>query len=332
MARSMIGQEFLLQKETTPGTPLVSAMKRLDGIKGMPATATSGGQGFKASGHKVNTSYQIGDLWGMWEIEGIQDFNALTFVLASLFGPPVITTPGGGTNARQHVFTPAAAAADTKVTYTAQWGDAVKAFQAVYFLFNSLSLGIQRGTLSFGSSALSKKPDNTITKATTGITTVKSVPIPTRSYNIFADDTWAGLGTTKLLAIYDFNFTHGDKYTPDAPINSAVAGFEDLLENEDIDYSGSLTAGFDAAGTALATTYENEAIKFIRLKVDGPIIEAAIPYSFTLDLAVRLTNVGTVGKAPNSPTVTLPFDFELIKDATSGFFAKATLVNDITAI
>lgn len=332
MARSIVNQSFLIQKETTPGTPLVAAMKRLLGVKAMPAIQTTGYQNFKAAGHKVDTSGQIGDLTGVWGVEGIQDFNALTYVLASMMSPPVITTPGGGTLSRNHVFTPAAAAADVLTTYTAQYGDTTRAFQAAYFVFNSLTLGIQRGNLSFGSSAISQKPDKGATLATTGVTDVPSRPIPTRSYNVYADDTWLTLGTTKLLAAYDANIAFGDKYVMDAPINSTVLGFESLLEGEDIDYSGSITVGFDAAGAGLEDTFENEALKFLQFKVVGPIIEAAIAYELRLDLCVRLTNVGQVTKAPNSPAIVLPFDFALQKDPTSGFFARATLVNVVTAL
>jgi hypothetical protein len=332
MARSVVGQQFLIQKETTAGTPLVNAMKRLLGVKAMPSIGDTGGEGFRASGHKVDTSYQIGDLVGNWEVEGIQDFNAIGYVLASALAPAVTTTPGGGTLSRQHVFTPAPAAADTLVTYTAQYGDSTQAMQAVYFVFNSLTLGIQRGRLSFGSSGLSRAPSTGATLATTGVTDVATQPIPTRSYNVWADDTWAGLGTTKLLAAYDANLTLGDKFIGDAPINSAVSGFETLLEGEDIDYSGSLTLGFDTAGVAMATTFTTEAIKFIRFGVIGPIIEGIIPYSMNIDLAVRITSVGTTTKAPNSPAIVLPFDFTLIKDPTSGNFAKVTLVNTVLTL
>lgn len=335
MPSSMTNQIFQLQKETTPGTPLVAAMRRLMGITARPAVANSGGESFKASGYKATTAHMIGDLTGEWSVSGIQDFNALGYVLASLYGPPVTTTPTSGatpaTNARQHVFTMTPAAAEPLVAYTAQWGDTTRAIQGNHFLFNSLELSIQRRELSFGSSAISRKPDKGATLATTGTAVVPSQPIPPRSYNVYSDNTWAGLGTTKLLAAYKVDINYGDKYGLDAPINSSVLGFESVVENDDIDLSGSLQVGFDATGAALWDTFENEAIKFIRVAVDGPIIEAAIPYSFKFDRANRLANVGEPTEAPDSQVVTLEFDTEAIVDPVSGNVDRITLVNAITS-
>ena len=98
MPSSMTNQIFQIQKEAVPGTPLVAAMRRLMGITARPAVANSGGESFKASGYKANTAHMIGDLTGEWSVSGIQDFNAIGYVLASLYGPPVTTTPTGATS------------------------------------------------------------------------------------------------------------------------------------------------------------------------------------------------------------------------------------------
>lgn len=331
MARSVVNQVVLLQKETTPGTAAVNAMKRLLSMKLTPSYNVDGTQSFKASGHKVNTIVQLGDMWSTWNVEGIQDFNNIGFVLASIYGPPTTTTPSGGTTSKQHVFNLNPSGADPQVSYTAQYGDSVQALQSTYFMFQGLDLGIERGNLSFSSSAISRKYTKGATLATTGVTDVPAVPIPQQGYDVFADDTWADLGTTKLLAAYSGNVSNGDKFVPDRPLNSAVSGFETLMEAEDISYSGSLTLGMDTAGVAMLDTMEAEAIKFLRFKADGPLIEATVKYSIMYDLAVRITNVGEITKAPNSPAVSLPFDFEFIKDPTSGKVAQVTLVNTIAS-
>lgn len=329
--RSMTNQVAQLQKEVTPGVPLVTAMKRLQGIKLMPGYNVDGSQGFKASGYKVNTSYQIGDIWSMWTVDGIQDFNALGYVLASYFGPPNTTPNATDVGAFSHVFSMNPAAVDPLLTYTAQWGDNVKAFQASYFAFQSLTLGIERGNLSFGSSGISRKQDKGATLASTGVTSVTSVPIPQRGYDVYADDTWLTLGTTKLLAAYSAEITNPDKFVPDRPINSQVDGYETLMEADDMDFAGKLTVGFDTTGAALVDSFENEALKFFRFAVNGPIIAGATRYGLKYDIAARLSNVGEVTSAPNSPTVVLPFDLSMIADPTSGKFQSVTLVNSISS-
>ena len=331
MGRSMTNQVALLQREVTPGTPLVAAMKRLMGMKLTPGWNFDGGEGFKASGHKVNTAYLTGDRWGMWGVEGIQDFNNLGYPASSVLGPPVSTLPVGGTLSKQHVFTPNAAAADVLATYTAQWGDTTKAIQAAHFLFQSLTLGVQRGSLSMSSGAISREPDETATLATTGVTDVAAVPIPKVGYNVFIDSTWAALKTTKALACYNFEIQNPDKYQTDSPINSAISGFESVVEAPDMDYSVSMSMGFDAAGAALIGDLRAGAIKFISIYVEGPIIETTIKYSLKWDFAIQLTGVGEVTSAPNSSVVTLPFTGTLIKDPVSGFYQRLTLVNTVSS-
>lgn len=331
MARSIVNQSVLLQKETTAGTAVTNAMKRLLAVKMVPSINIDGTQNFKASGHKVDTVVQLGDEWATWSVDGIQDYNTLGYILASIYGPPTTTTPGGATTARQHVFAPNPSGADTQVTYTAQYGDASQGLQATYLAFQGLEMGIERGNLSFSSSAISRAFTSIANIATAGVTDVPTAPISQRGYNVYADDTWAALGTTKLLAAYSGKISNGDKFVGDRPINAAVAGFESLLEAEDISYNGSLTLGFDAVATAMLTTMRNEAIKFLRFEVVGPLIESGQNYQIWYDIAVRITNVGEITKAPNSPAVSLPFDFSLIKDATSGKYAAVTLVNAVSA-
>lgn len=332
MARSMVNQIAQIQKETTPGTAATNAMKKMTSIGLRPATATEGGQAFKAQGFKAPTTYQLGDLWGAWTVEGIQDFNGVGFPAASVFGPPTTTTPGGATNARQHVFEIDPDGPDTQVTWTAQFGDATAAKQATYLFFQSLGLTVQRGQLGFTSGAISKKPTNIAAVTTTGATTVPAAPIPTRSYNVYSDATWAGVGTTQVTKAYEFGATFGDKMVRDAPINSAVSGFDELVEGEDIDYSGNVRLAWNAVSETIEEDYfEAEAIRFLAIEVLGGLVEAGVNYELRLDLAVRFTGAEEVAGAPGSPVVTQNFPFVMVVDPTSNKFARLTIVNAVTS-
>ena len=332
MGRSMTNQVAQLQKEVTPGTAVTNAMSRPLSLKLVPSYHVEGGESINAAGYKVPTAYMIGDVWSTWNVEGIQDFNALGLIAASVFGPPVTTPVGGSSGAYTHVFTPDPDAADTLVTYTAQFGDTVKALQASMFAFQSLGLSIQRGQLGLTSSAISRKVDKNATLATTGVTTLSPVPVPSRGYNVYADDTWATLGTTKLLACYNADISNPDKFVPDAPINSAIDGFESLMEAQDMDYTANFTVGFDAAGAGLIDSFENESMKFFRVKAEGPTILATVTkYSVSYDIATRITSVGELTTAPNSPTLVLPLEGKMILDPVSGFYQKLTIVNTVAS-
>lgn len=330
---SMVNQIFQLQKETVSGTAITSAMIRPASLKATPGYATGDASIFKASGYKVGTAPILGSRTGTWNIEGVQDFNALGLVAASVFGPPVTTTPGGGTTSKQHVFTPLANAADAMRTYTAQWGAAspAKTVQATYFVFQSLALQIAYGKLGITSGAISRELDETATLVTAGTTVMPAQIIPPVGYDVYIDDTWAALGTTKALSVYDLSVTAPDKYVMDQPINSTTNGFASLIESDSLAYAVSAQVGFDASGVALVGAWRQGTLKYIRIKVTGPIIEGAIPYSLIYDFCVVLNKADTFTAASGGPVVVIPFSGEMIADPVTGNFAKLTLVNLITA-
>lgn len=328
---SIATQVAQMQRETAPGTPETDAMLRPLSLKLTPGMTGTGGSGFRSAGAAVTTAYELGDLWTAWGVEGVQDFNALGLILASVFGPPETTPVSGSEGAYTHVFTPQAFGADELVTYTAQYGDDDIAFQAAMMVFQSLGLTIERGNLSLASSAISRLFDENATLADTGVTDVPAVLIPSTGYNVYADDTWAALGTTKMLACYRAEVTTPDKYTPDAPINSEIDGFESLVANADGDFTSNWTLGVNAAGKAMIGTFKNRAKKFIRLAVDGPIITGSTRYSLKYDNCTQLTNVGQFTTAPGSSTHVVPFDGQMIYDPVSQKFAEVTLVNTVAS-
>ncbi len=333
MGRSMVGQQFWLQPEVTPGTGVTNAMKRYLGLKAMPGWSNETQQ-FKASGYKVNTSNQVLSEMGTHTIETIQDYNSLLPILASVLTYDGATQPDNvnAPTAYEHTFHLEAAAADDLQTFTGIWGDGTQAVQMLYFLFNSLTFNVQRGALSVDTSAISYEPTTGATLPAAGTSTIDSVPIPARSYNAYIDDTWAGLGTTKALALYEWAFTMGDKRTTDTPIDSSVSSFQSTVENEDTDHSGSIRPGFDADAVSLVSDYKAGTSKFIRIGSVGPSLGGSVTYELEVNQSVELQSVGEIGTAPNSPVVTLPMNYLLMPDAASGNTLTVRLVNTVSAL
>jgi hypothetical protein len=327
-ARSIAGQQSLIQKEVTPGTPLTTAMLRLTNFKLRPGFAADNTP-FRGGTGKVVTGIEVSGETGPVTVEGIQDYNHLGYALSSRVSLPVTTTPGGGTLSRQHVFTLNPDAEDTKATYTYVWGDATQAVQGVYAVFNSLSMNIQRGSLDFGTSMMGRLPTTGATIPGSGITTVPAKQIAARNYNVYLDSTWAGKGTTKLLDCYEANLDLGDKFATDAPIDSTVSGFRGMLEAEEQDMSARYSLGFDAVALASIASFQAGSWVFFTIKSTGPIIEAAIPYSLQIDMALLITSPGEFGAAPNSPAVVVPFEAMLAKDPVSNQVLMVTLVNTV---
>lgn len=331
---SMQHQQFLLQRQVAPNTPLITAMRSYQALKMMPGHDPGGGQSYTASGYRGATAHVRGDEFGKHSIEAAPCFNGVTPVLASILGLPVTTTPDA-TNAplaREHVFTLLGRGDRSPVLFTSQWGDSAHAMQMVDFVFNTLNLGVQRGELTFDTSAISKTPDETITLATAGVTDILAVPWDPTQYDVWADDTYAAIGTTKLLDCHEGAVSVGDTWGRSSPINSAIVSFSKLLENMDVDYAGQMVLAFDAVAKALMATFKNGARKFIRLAQNGPIIGGAIRYRLAIDFGIIITERGEYGTAPNSPEVALPFTYKLSPDAVSNTLIKVTLINTVSSV
>lgn len=333
MARSIVNQGLLLQREAVPGTAITAAMKRYLGIKGTIGWEVEK-EYFRASGYKAVTGENTITELGTADLEVQQDYNAMLPLLSGPFGAPAsaaTATPTPTTVAYEHVFNINARAADTLATFTAMWGDASRALQATNMAFHGLTIGVQRTELSLSSSAILRAPQTGVTLPTTGVTEVPMVPVRASTYNVYLDTTWAGLGTTKLLALYATEIDFGEKYGPDWIVNSAVPSFNELMEQEDIDYTQSLTVGFDATAEGLIADALQGGMRFVRVECVGPSINGTDNYRLRVDTAVRL-NPTDVGSAPNSPAVVVNFDGTLQVDGTSGNFARVSLINTLASL
>ena len=326
--RSMVTQGFYLQKETTPGTPTTTAMRRYLGLRVRPGWNVET-QEFRADGYKTNTVTQVVAESGQHTVETVQDFTALLPILASVLTYDGVV--GAGTDAYEHTFSLNAKGEDDLTTFTGIFGDGTQAIQLAYFVFNSLSIGIQRGSLTLDTSAISYEPETGATVPTAGVEEIKAAPIPARGYDVFIDDTWAALGTTKVRP-YEGNLTIGDKRAPSSPIDSSVQSFATLLENEDIDFSGSIRPGFNPEALSLQTAYKSGASKFIRFANTGPEIETGVNYEIEIDVSVKVQSPGEIGAAPNSPVVTLPFNYLIMPDDVSGNTMTVRLVNTVPTL
>lgn len=148
--RAVAQESSVIGIETTEGTAPSTVAKRLLSV-GFNISEASEHDVVQPMGLLVPTGTPIRQNWSTWEIGdgSYMDYNALLYLFSFLFGPPTTTTPGGGTNAREHVWTPGAGAL-AKTTFTARKGTptingvAGTAEQSVGNTLNSLTLGFSR--------------------------------------------------------------------------------------------------------------------------------------------------------------------------------------------
>lgn len=162
-----------------------------------------------------------------------------------------------------------------------------------------------------------------------GAAEIPTVVLPTRGFDIFADDTWAGLGTSKLLAAYAGNLNLADKFVPDWTINSANTSYAGIVEAEDQDRSGSLVLGFDATAVAMITSFTAGARKFFQFLITGPLIGAAVSYRLKVNFAAQILKPTDTGATDS--VVTKGFDLVNSYDPISGKFLEVELINTVAS-
>ncbi len=322
-------QGFQLGVETTPGTG-VAANKKFTDLMLVPGPEVNA-EAVHSTGYLMPTGVQVTQEWASADVTGKLGFNGLVYVLSSLFGAAAITTPGGGTNSRDWTWASITGKAVTvPKTYTLEYGDAVRAYKAVHAFFNSLGISLDRTKVDFSSSVLAQQLQTGITLTGSPTEIANQVAMPNQ-FDVYADDTGAGIGTTKLLAAYEAALNIGDRFVVDWPINSANASFSSYVDSESQEHTSSLKLAADATGDAMfSTTFRAGAKKFIRLKATGPIIEAAIPYLIQLDFCALITKPGKF-ESFNGVEV-MPFDFVIAYDATWGKAMSVKVTNLLIAL
>lgn len=176
--RSMAGQNLYLAYEDNPGTAETSGFFGAPGLRAKPGWDGER-EDFRGGGGKVVTATLGTDEVSPWEMEAASCFNHIGLILASRFGIPATTTPGGGTNSRQHVFTISPTREDLARFYTAIWGDGYVGLEGVYGYFNSLALDISRGDVGIDTSFRSRAAQFGVYPPTNEVQTITITGTPT---------------------------------------------------------------------------------------------------------------------------------------------------------
>jgi hypothetical protein len=319
------------QVESVPGTGETDAMVRVDGIRSVRPGRGGNAEVFKGGNGKAASGVILSDDWTVWSATPLACFRALGIVLASRIGKPVTTQPDAENSPTvyQHVFTLNPNGTDDSAFYTINWNDGTNVFETEYSGFQSLGFNAQRSSIECSSGMVGKLYDIAASAPSTGITDMASKPMQPNKGDVWVDPTWGAIGTTKMLACYEFNPQLGDKFDMDSPINSSIVSYQQLIEKEDQGMTMGLQLAVDAAGKANVTRYDQGSPIAVRYKNVGPIIEDTIPFSIQWDVFAYITGVGEVTSAPNSSIAVFPFTTEIGKSGNDSL--EVTLINDVAS-
>lgn len=316
--------------ESTIGTA-VTPTKQFGGMDIQLDTALEV-DSFGAMGTLTNTIDAPRQEWATGSLSGYPTYTEIAYALSNILGAAVITTPTG--TVRQWVWTPSNSTPWTPKSWTIRRGvTGGTAEEAAYALLSGFSMEFSRtATPSIGGDLFARRLDYTAAVvAATGITSPTLVPILPSEGEIWLDSTGAGLGTTKLLRDFAFNYSIADLTAPIWPINSSFSSFaahgvkKPTLE-------AMLRLGNDTAGTALVTNMRAGSSVFVRYKAtSSQIIASAIPFSLQIDCALKVKQAPQRGDEDGLLS-TLEWTFDNVFDSTWGKWLEITLVTDLTGL
>lgn len=268
--------------------------------------------------------------WTEGDLSGILTYTEVVYPLSALLGAATITTPGGATDARQWKWNPAANAVLSPVLLTAEKGSSVYAVRVPDVLLTGFNIGWSRtDRIEIGGSVMGKRLEKAFTMTTIGSNpTVELVRVMPPQIDVYFDSAFAGLGTSKLLRSFAAGISLDDLYSAVWPLNSSLTGHDGYIPSQPSSES-SMTLQADANGLAFLDDVRAGDTGYLRIAATGPIIEAAIPYSFTVDMAVQVSDVGTF--EDSNGIYAIPWTFQPVDDGVNPPLS-ITVVNKQTAL
>lgn len=322
--KTTVAQVVQIGVESTPGTA-VAATKKLASLSIEPKMEASF-KSFKPAGRKFTTLTQLNKEWGTAKVSGIPTFEEIVYLFSSCFDVATITTPATGTTSRLWSFQMDPDSPDAPKTFTVEKGDANGAVEYPYCMVNGIKLSVDREGISVDGDMLMGKASTTTLSGST--TQLAQTPMNANAADIYLNDTYAAIGTTKLTRAFKFDVEVGDRFKGIWPIDSSQGSFAAHVEG-DPKADASLTVAADATAEAFLTQMRAGSTKFLRLEVLGPVIELALRYRFTLDLALKVKAVKEF--SDEDGVYAQAFDFDIVDDSTLRVL-KVEVVNVETAL
>ncbi len=286
--RTVITNGIQIGVEATPGVAVPADKKLLSAAINLSGAGDV--QVIRGSGSKFPAIAALGKDFAEGDLEGAPTYTELAYLLSGLLGDPVISTPGGATNARLWTWPIRVSAPQEGKTFTVEQGSSVAAERTTGAVISGLSLDYTRDELSLGGSVLARAFETgaTLTAAPTEIPLVPMLP---KEVDVFLDDTVGAIGTTKLLRALAASWDISDRFGALWPLNSALPSYAATFETEPSSEIG-LTLAADAVGMGLYDVLRAGSTRFLRIQAQsGTEIEAGFPYRFRFDGAVKVTDV-----------------------------------------
>lgn len=175
-------------------------------------------------------------------------------------------------------------------------------------------------------------PSAVVTVTTTGAPTdIPLVPVLAGEIDVYLDNTWAGLGTTKLTSDFSAEWGVTGMYAPLWVLNSALGAYKEAIPGRP-DTTMSLELGHDTVSGALVADMRAGTKKFARIKAakGANSIESGQAYELRIDSCMSINSAPSAGDVDGAST--LPFGGRLVYDATGAAWTRIFLRNSLASL
>lgn len=320
-ARASVNRVYQIGVETTAGTA-VPANRKLPGMS-LEFSPDLRKKKHRANGFKNTSLVQLQREMSKGTFNGPLSYPEFIYPLSGLIGGSVATASGAST----WTFNPNSSGADSPKTFTCQGGDATQASQVTYLQFNNLKISINKEDCQMSGDFFAR--EETSTTLTASPTVVEQHPVNINQVDVFLDDTFAEIGTTKLTDTLMVDFSIGDKFLPKEVLNTAHPSFKETAE-KDFEVTAEVTCENNAQTQAIfAAMKSDESPQFLRIQCTGPIISGAVTYLIQIDMAV---NMFAVAEQDQDGIWAYKFTFEGVYSSSMGRTFSVKVVNANTGL
>ena len=249
--RASVFESTRIGIETDPGVN-VAASKRLLSTEIGPSIQIDA-KSYRPKGSRYATTGVVNKEWSEASItQDVASYTDTAYLFSNMFGSPDITTPGGGTLAREQLWDPGVAnfTALSPKTFTVETGSYTRAQKFNYGLVKSIGMTYDRDGVALSGDMIGQKITDgaTLSGGTSEVQTFTVTGTPTAGGVIVA--------------------FMGEQFTiPYNGTSGAVQTLVDALSNVD---SGDITVGGGALpGTALTFTFGG---KYAKLNVPAMVV------------------------------------------------------------
>lgn len=144
--------------------------------------------------------------------------------------------------------------------------------------------------------------------------------------DIWIDDSWAALGTTKSIDCLGMGFGIPERMQRVTPIDSSFSG-DGIVDMGEQDFTMNLSLAWNAASDEEYSKLVSGTPTFVRQKFTGPLIAGSDYYSIMVDACLDYAEVGEAEDVQG--VAVMPYSGSLIIDPTTSNLIEITIVNTL---